>query len=407
MSQAAPSKLLQILLVSFNQVGQGTFRRAYSLGRALGERGHSVVLMATRRAGRWRLRESRETDITLIETPDLLGGSLRSGWDPWNTLRRVLWARGREFDVVHAFESRPTVVFPSLYARASSGAVLVMDWADWFGAGGSVEQRPNPLIRAALRPVETLFEERFRHRADGATVISEALEQKALRAGVAAGRILHLVNGSDTTRIHPLDPQTARRQLGLPSEGAYIGHMGAIFRDDARLMAAAFDLIVETLPQVRLLVAGYCPFDIRQMSRHPDGVIQTGYVEERLLNAHLASCDVLWLPMLATNANRSRLPLKVNDYMAAGRPVVTTDVGDWPEHIRRQKFGVVTQAEPSAFAHAAISLLSDEGLRRQLGETARSLALTEYQWSALAEKLDAFYVALSEKIPVSTRVSHG
>lgn len=388
---------MNVLLVNLNQVGQGTYWRALSLGRELVRRGHAVTLLATSRRSRTRLVEREVDGVRLVETPDLFHGSLRSGWDPWNALRRVLWLRGRTFDLVHAFESRPTVIFPSLYA-ARRGAALVMDWCDWFGRGGSVEERPNPLVRAVLRPVETFFEEHYRTRAQGTTVICTTLREKALRLGLNPESILMLPNGADVHRLEPLPQAGARERLGLPAGAFLIGYVGSIFRRDAEFMARAIDRVRSQLPEARLLVAGYCPVDVRTLVQDPQAVIQTGRLDDADLNAYLAAADLFWLPLTDSNANRGRFPLKLTDYLAVGRPVVATAVGDVPRFLEDGATGLLSPDDPAVFAEKTIELAADPARREAMGCRAREAAETRLAWSRLAEELEGLYkMTLAER----------
>jgi len=171
-------------MLVFNAVGKGTYWRAFHLARHLVLRGHQVTLMAMSKRRRLSLSVRVDEGVTIVESPDLLWGPLRSGWDLWEASRRIQWLRGHRFDLVHAFEARPTVLLPALYMQDRQKTPLVMDWCDWFGRGGSVEERPNRLVRTLLRPVETFFEEHFRTRAAGTTVICTTLYQKAVELGV-------------------------------------------------------------------------------------------------------------------------------------------------------------------------------------------------------------------------------
>ena len=205
---------MRVLLIVFNQVGKGTYWRAFHLGRFLAQRGHEVTLLATSPQARFRLNKRDVEAISLVETPDLLSGSLRSGWDLWNAVRRIAWLRKQSFDLIHAFETRPVVLLPALVARRRD-ARLIFDWCDWFGRGGSVEERANPWVRTVLRPVESFFEERFRTQADGTTVINSFLRQKAIDHGVPEARILVLPNGAELEGIRPGDRNAARQRLGM------------------------------------------------------------------------------------------------------------------------------------------------------------------------------------------------
>ena len=386
--------MLRIAMLVFNVAGKGTYWRALGLGQALVARGHSVTLLAISPAARRGFHVRAEKGVTVVETPDLLPGSLRSGWDLWDVVNRITWLRSRTFDLVHAFEGRPVALFPALYMQKARGLPLVMDWCDWFGRGGSVEERPNPIVRTALRPIETFFEESFRKMADGSTVINTVLRQKATELGVQPSRILLLPNGANVTEIDPGDRIDARRRLGLPLDAPLIAYTGAIFERDALLMAKAFDQIHGKRPDSRLLLVGYCNVALEGLVRAPEAVIRTGPVSYQGLVDNLIAADLGWLPLRNSGANRGRSPLKLSDFMAAGRPIVATDVGDLGALLRREPIGRLAPDEPGALAEAVLSLLADEQERDQLGRNARQVAENKLAWSLMAERLEQFYLQI-------------
>ncbi|HSH46380.1 MAG TPA: glycosyltransferase, partial [Longimicrobiales bacterium] len=153
---------MRLLFLNHNVAFQGTFFRAHQLARELTGRGHEVTLVTTSRRARLRGRWREVHGVSVYEAPDLLFGPGRTGWDAWNAVRRVLALRRRRFDVVHAFDGRPVVIGPALEVRRRTGARLVMDWADWWGRGGRIEERSGAVVRTLVGPVETWFEEAFR-----------------------------------------------------------------------------------------------------------------------------------------------------------------------------------------------------------------------------------------------------
>ena len=382
---------MHIAMSVFNVAGKGTYWRALSLGQALVERQHSVTLLAVSPGRRWGYDIYEMKGVTVVETPDLLSGSLRSGWDAWDVLARIHWLRGRTFDLVHAFEGRPVAMLPALYLHQTQDIPWISDWCDWFGRGGSVEERPNPLLRGLLRPVETFFEEVPRRSADGVTVINRVLQQKARGLGISPERILVLPNGSNVSEIRPGDQTEARRQLGLPLDVRLIAYTGAIFERDARLMAEAFDRIHAARSDTRLLLVGYCNMAVEELVQAPDAVIRTGPVDYDTLARYLAACDLGWLPLRNSGANRGRFPLKLNDFMAAGRAVVATDVGDVGDMIRQDAIGLVVPDTASALAEAVLTLLNVPCQFELMGQRARHLAETEFTWGHSADQLESFY----------------
>jgi glycosyltransferase involved in cell wall biosynthesis len=391
---------MKILMLAFNQVHQGTYWRAFCLARELVRRGHQVTLMATSKQNRGKCITREEEGVELVETPDLFSGALRSGWDPWNTLRRIAWLRGRKFDLVHAFESRPTVIFPALYIH-NQGVPLVMDWADWFGKGGSVEERPNPIVRALLRPVETFFENHYRTRAVRTTVICSALYEKAIQLGVPDETILRLPNGADINSRELYPVAEARLAVGLPPNEPVIGYVGTIFPKDAQLMVDAFEIVLRHLPSARLVIAGYCRYDVRSGVSRPENVIQTGFLDNRTLNQYLSSCDLFWLPLRDSNANRGRFPYKLTDYMALNRPVVATTVGDIPEILNNEGIGLLSPDSAQPFAECTLQLLANPGQREEMGRKARKLAETRFSWKEISVELETLYQAALTHMPDS------
>ena len=376
-------------MLCFNRMGKGTYWRAFGFGQELARRGYDVTLLAVSPHQKRRFVEHCATGVHVVETPDL---HPTSGYDPWDTLARIGWLRGKPFDLVHAFEARPVVIGPSLYLQKLKRLPLVMDWCDWFGSGGSVEERTNPVARTLLRPVETFFEEKFRRQAAATTVINTVLREKAIGLGIPAGQIMLLPNGANVTEIRPQNRDEVRRRLGLPAEVPIIAYTGAIFRRDAALMAAAFDEIQATLPAARLLLIGYFNVEIEQLVRNATAVIRTGPVNYGQLADFVAACDVGWLPLRDSGANRGRFPMKISDFIAAGRPLVVTDVGDMGDLVREKKIGRAVADRPGPLARATLELLTTSHLCREMGQRARHLAETEFAWPVITDRLESLYL---------------
>lgn len=396
--------MIRLLMLLFNLPGRGTYWRAFSMAQELAAEGYDVTLMVTSPRRRRGFSVHQIGNVRQVEAPDLLPGSLRSGWDGWATLARIAWLRGRSFDLVHAFESRPVVILPALYLQRVHGVPLILDWCDWFGRGGSVEERSERWVRMLLRPAETYFEETFRSRADGTTVINTFLHKKALDLGVRPDRILLLPNGSNVREIRPGDQTEARRRLGLPEEARLVAYTGSIFKRDAQLMAQAFDLVHAARPETRLLMIGYCNQPLEEWVAAPEAVIRSGPIDYGALGDYLTASDLGWLPLCDSGANRGRCPLKLNDFMAAGRAVVATDVGDLGDFVRRESIGYVAPDEPGPLAGAVLALLQDDTGREQLAQNARQVAETKVAWPLLAAQLRDFYQDI--RAHTRSRITH-
>ncbi|MFI5273900.1 MAG: glycosyltransferase [Ktedonobacterales bacterium] len=384
---------MKILFLNHNVKWRSTFHRCLQFGKHLVARGHEVDLLTIAPTSRTTFAESLIEGVRVVETPDLLFGIMRTGWDPYDTLRRTRYLRGRRYDLIHAFDSRPAVILPALAQRERDGALLLTDWADWWGRGGIIDERPNKLIKWGFGGIETYFEEHYRTRADGLTVISRALQERAIRLGVPEHAIARISGGADVEQIKPLDRTASREQLGVPRAVPVIGFSGFVHYDLAFLLQA-FDLLARERGDVHLLLTGgSSPLVQRAAERGgwADRVITAGMVDYALLPTYLACADVFALPFMDKQANRGRWPNKIGDYLSAGRPVVSNPTGDIQDLFARYDIGCLTPETPAAFAQGFAAVLNDPAHATEQGAAARHAAEHELDWAKLTATLDAHY----------------
>ena len=378
---------MRLLFLNHNVIGRGTYVRAFRLARELVALGHEVTLVTTSERARVRVRRSDIDGVSVISAPDLWWGPARTGWDPYNTLRRLWLLRGDAFDRVHAFDSRPAVVLPALRAAQRSDIPLIMDWADWWGRGGRIEERSGPLVRMLFGPVETWFEEAFRLRAQAATTICTALQTRLAGMGFSRERILVLPNGCLPPGDLPTRA-TARRALDMAADVPLLVHVGVIMQADLALLRAAFVDARTRVPNLQLMFVGNTTRPASEL--RGDGMSHTGFVDELLLHQWLAAADAGVLPMLDTIGHRGRWPSKLSDYMSAGIPTAMTRVGDAAGLVERAGIGWVADPTPAAFANALVAAVTDR-TRAQRGAAARTHARGDGSWTAMADRLNSLY----------------
>jgi glycosyltransferase involved in cell wall biosynthesis len=382
------SPALKVLFVVHNQTRKGgAYYRALNLGVPLARRGHDITIMSIHPTSRWKIVERTLDGVKLVETPDLLWGAGRTGWDPWNTFRRTLWARSRRFDVVHTVDTRPAVSLVAMLARRACRAVWVADWTDWWGRGGATSERDGWLVRRLIGPIEQVFEERPRPYADGTVAISRALASRAESLGIAPADILYLPPGADPTSIRDTKKEEARMNCGLESDVPYIGYLGNIYQRDADLLFEALRRLKSA--RARLLMIGDPGCRVPELARNRVSI--TGRLPFEQMLDHLSACDVLALPLSDSIANRGRWPSKVNEYLAVGRPTVACDVGDVAGLLRDGDIGLLARPDPGEFAGRLDELLDDAVRAEAMGNRARMIARTSYSQDATAGKLEAYY----------------
>lgn len=85
-------------------------------------------------------------------------------------------------------------------------------------------------------------------------------------------------------------------------------------------------------------------------------------------------------------------PLAVMEAMAAGKPVVATDVGGLPELIDSGLNGILlSSGDVEGFAHALVQLVRDVELRERMGRAARCVAERRFDVSVMVREYEALY----------------
>jgi glycosyltransferase involved in cell wall biosynthesis len=383
--------VLRLLYLNHNVVGTGTYLRALHLGRAMVQRGHEVTLVTTSRDARLGFVAREEDGVRVLEAPDLWTGPARTGWDPWNVAWRVAQVRGHAPDLVHAFDGRPVVSVPAWLLKQLDGVPFVMDWADWWGRGGQIQQRSGWAVRTFFGPVETWFEEAFRPRAAAHTTISQPLRDRAVALGLSPERVLVLRNGCEPGRIRPMAREDARVRVGVPDGVQLAVHLGVMTAADMELMAGAWRRVVARNAGARLVLVGNPRVTVPGDLLAAGAVQVTGFVSDDDKNAWLSAADICVVALPDTVGNRARWPSKVNDYFCAGRPTVMTRVGDAAELIETRALGVVTGPDPEAFADGIVQALDERTAMAEAGARARALAESDFAWPVLAEQAEGLY----------------
>lgn len=382
---------MRLLFLNHNVAWRAGFFRAFHWGRYLVRRGHQVTLLTISENQRWGFEIQEREGVRIVKTPDLLTGRLRSGWDPWDLVNRLIYLWPQHYDLVHSVDSRPVCILPALMLKKLRQTKLVIDWGDWWGRGGIIVERSNSLAERLFAPIETFFEEGFRQYADGSVVLSSALKNRALALGVGAEPLVQIPHGADVENLRPRNKAKARERLGLTADELLLGYVGNILPKDLSLMLEAFKMINRREKRTRLLLIGRV-FITEKIIDHDikNHVRFTGVVSYDELQDYIAVCDVMLLPLKDTVANRGRWPSKVCDYLAAGRPVAATAVGDLQDLFSRKSIGVLSKDEPEDFARATLELLGHPDLE-EMGRNARQVAEQELSWEKLTDQLESFY----------------
>ena len=169
----------------------------------------------------------------------------------------------------------------------------------------------------------------------------------------------------------------------VPAPGAKNAvYLGNLMHHEIEYLLDIAALIAEEVPDFRLTIYGDAPesrrgeIDRLIEERSVSRVVQVKPpVPGDSVPAALASGDVLLLPRARGEFSQAGFPNKLGEYLASGRPVVVSGVGDIPRYLTdRLSARIVPPDDTAAFAAAVIDVLGDPSAAASLGAAGRDVA---------------------------------
>ena len=325
------------------------FERAPVFGPSLARRAAFLALMVE------RLLDRRPWDV--VFTPDLfLAGA-------------ALWLPAR---------MRPPVVYESHNFRPSFAAEMP-------GLVTGMQAASRLKLRRLLRR-----ERRVWRTAEGYVATTGVLASELEGRFGSRPRVTIAPNGVRLERARPYAP---RRRAGAPVV-AYAGHFYPYNGADVLVEALAL------LPDVRGLIIGGHPRDaadgerLRALARARglgDRVTFTGLVPPGEVLDRLRGADVLVQPITSSPYTRYASPMKLFEYMAAGRPIVASDVVSLREVVADGRTArLVPPGSPEALAAGIRRVLADPAAAGRMARAAFE-EVANYTWACRAARIEQLF----------------
>ncbi len=327
----------------------------------------------------------------------------------------ALFPDGRPADLIHAWTPRECVrKFTVAYQRAArpatdaakQGARVIIHLEDnerflleGFTGRSFAELREFSAAELDARLNDSLphplRHESFLRIADGVTHIIDRLAEFA-----PPDTPTHLLfPGVDFTRYHPQPPDAAFRQaIGLREDEKVIAFTGSntfANEPEMRELYLAVALLNQRGVATRLVRTGFnSPRFLAALAddvkRH---VLDLGFIEKAKLPQLLALADVLVQPGRTGAFNDYRLPSKLPEFLASGRPVVLppTNLAALMQDGREAVF--LPTGSPAEIADLSQRLFADAALCARLGEAAVVFARKYFDLATNTRALAEFYAA--------------
>ncbi len=223
--------------------------------------------------------------------------------------------------------------------------------------------------------------------------ITKALEGVLSQKYGLPSDVIIAPNGIDLERYVSLpSPTLARRELGFSETPTVIctGHLYA------GRGVETFLALAEKSPGTQFVWIGGRPADVevwREHAKKQENVKFTGFVQQAELPLYQSAADILIAPYASQISGSSggdsasvASPMKLFDYMAAKRAIITSDLPVIREVLDEESAVFVPPDDVDTWHTAVTRLLADDALRKKLAENAYK-RVKEYTWVERAKRV--------------------
>jgi len=239
--------------------------------------------------------------------------------------------------------------------------------------------------------------------------VSRELETALISRGVAKEKITFIPCGIRREMFDQANPEQLRirYQVGTRPIVIYTGINSPLQRIDYLLRA--FSVAVKRHPESLLMAVSCLEHDPdteanRELAKSLGIHQNVIWVEGQRLNEladYLALSSVAVLPRPDVAGH----PIKLLNYMASSLPTVSfAGAAKGIEHMR-EAF-IVPDHDWKALGDGIITLLDNPELAKRMGAKARETVLANFEWVALAKKVENVYEAVRPSLPVTAQTPH-
>ena len=222
-------------------------------------------------------------------------------------------------------------------------------------------------------------------------VCSQAMRTEVRRLfGLSDDKVAVVPNGIDL-------PAAGAGATGARSGERLLFHIGRLVPEKgAGILLDALPMLLRRHP-VRVVIGGVGGYgeELKRRARQlgiADRVEFAGWLDDAAVQALYQRADVAVVP-----STYEPFGIVALEAMAAGAPLVASDVGGLSEIVRHEQNGLkAAPGNPVSLAEQIDRLLTDRPLAARLRAAARQEVQQRYAWSSIARQTDAIYADVSE-----------
>lgn len=294
-------------------------------------------------------------------------------------------------DIIHFQKCFYHAAIPAMIAGMLRRKPMHYDWDDWEVKIYEVSTQPS-ILRNFIRNFLYILENNIPKIVDTVSVASKRLGIECEKIGFDRNKIFEAHVGADIVKFHPgISGEIIRKEYGINKPLVlYLGQLhGGQYVEF--FIKTASRLINNYQKDIFFMIIGdgYQAKELKKIAHglNLDGkLIFTGAVSYEMVPQYIAAADVCVACFEENEVTLCKSPLKIVEYLASGKAVVASNVGEVPDMLGLA--GVLTEpGNVDSLAAGILRVIEDSGLKHNLEKLARKRAEEKYNWTVTAESL--------------------
>ena len=241
------------------------------------------------------------------------------------------------------------------------------------------------------------FRQHFFNSANKIVAVTQGIKEDLKnRYNIPPDKIVVIPNGANTELFRPMDQATVKKERGLSQNNKYVCFVGNLAPwQGVEYLIKAAPMVLEKVPEAKFLIVGdgMMREKLEKMVNKigsDNKFIFTGVIPYEEVPEFINISDICVCPSpvdsyFQTSGGSS---LKIFEYLACGKPVVTGDIRGDRDLVVDSNSGFAVKSEDyEELSKAILKLLEDEELRQQMGRNGREAVVKNYSWKRTAEKV--------------------
>jgi glycosyltransferase involved in cell wall biosynthesis len=272
-------------------------------------------------------------------------------------------------DIIHCHDLDTTIV-GAYYSKWHN-----IPWL--FDAHECYPEQIRHQVNRIIYYILTILERYMASDADRVITIGEEL---AKHLSVFTTKVSIIGNYPELNTFDSFQEEISRFKLGIPMNALVVTYIGGFTRERAILPLIdashnnnnVYILLIGDGPQRKIILDA--------ISGH-DYINYLGWVPHDHVPSYMHISDVIYYGLTNEDGNSQySTPNTLFNAMAAGKPILTTAIGEISRIVNKEACGVVIPRATHEFITVGLQALSNLSTRKIYGENSRKAAIEKYNW---------------------------